>query len=435
VQRLHDTGAAPRLSRTSQSGVGARRLEGECKRRYRPSLTIAMICPRCQASVETLERTCGACGGALPGIGPGSVVDSRYHVLEVLGTGGMGVVFKAQDEVLGEAVALKVLRADTETQASRFRSEIRLARKIHDKNVCAILGYGEDRGRGLLYICMELIDGVDLKRVLRDSGSMSWEDGYAVAFQVASGLKAIHEAGVIHRDLKPANIMRDAEGVVRVMDFGIAKAWHSGGDLTQTGHVVGSPPYMSPEQIRDLELDPRSDLYSFGIVLFEVFTGRLPFVADTPVEVMMKHLKEPPPFEMDHGQIPAPLLPILRRALAKDPGGRYADAVQMRLALKGAQASTETSCERDQLWEGVPERPDVARLVIPHLLRALGNATAVVRRDAVLALWSLKSAEGPMLAALERARDDDDPGVRGAATEALQALQAAPLQGPPSTRR
>jgi len=292
--------------------------------------------------------------------------------------------------------------------------------------------HGEDRGRGLLYICMELINGLDLKRVLRESGSMSWEDGYAVAFQVASGLKAIHETGVIHRDLKPANIMRDAKGVVRVMDFGIAKAWHSEGDLTQTGHVVGSPHYMSPEQIRDLELDFRSDLYSFGIVLFEIFTGRLPFVADTPLAVMMTHLNEPPPFEMDHGLLPAPLLPILRRALAKDPGGRYADAVQMRLSLIGAQATTETPC---QPWEGVQELPDVARLVIPHLLRALGNTKAVVRSDAVLALWSLKSTEPPILAALEEARNDDDPGVRGAATEALQALKAAPPQGPPSTRR
>ncbi len=303
--------------------------------------------------------------------------------------------------------------------------------------MCAIHEFGEDRGLGLLYISMELIDGLDLKRVLRESGAMSWDKGYDVAFQVASGLKAIHEAGVIHRDLKPANIMRDARGVVRVMDFGIAKAWHSetGDDLTITGHVVGSPHYMSPEQIRDLPLDFRSDLYSFGIVLFEIFTGQLPFVADTPVEVMMKHLKEPPPFEGDHGQIPAPLLPILRRALAKDPGGRYADAVQMRLALRGAEENTGTDPMLVRPWESVPARPDVARLVVPHLLRAMGNVRATIRRDAVIALWSLKSAEGAILAALERARDDDDPLVRGAATEALQALQGPQPQGPPLSRR
>ncbi len=351
----------------------------------------------------------------------------------------MGVVFKAHDQTLDEMVALKVLRPDARlgAQASRFRSEIRLARRIRHRNVCAIHEYGEEDG--LLYISMELVDGRDLKRLLRENGPFHWEEGYEVALQIARGLEAIHEAQIIHRDLKPANIMKDSKDVVRVMDFGIAKAWNpeTGSDLTKTGHIVGSPEYMSPEQIRGLTLDFRSDLYSFGVVLFEIFTGRAPFVGDTPVEVMHKHLMEPPPLE-DADSVPTRLVPILRRALAKNRDDRYASVTQMRVELE----ALPTALKKDPT-DDVPgplrarkvlPRPDVARLLIPQLLRALGNANTVVRRDAALALGSTESDSDVVRSALQAARDDDDPNVRAAAAAALQRLPAAkPLPpAPPS---
>jgi serine/threonine-protein kinase len=244
----------------------------------------------------------------------------------------MGVVFKALDQKLDEVVALKFLRVDPTRKrlgptdlervaalANRLRSEIKLAWRVRHRNVCGIHEYGEDGD--LLFISMEFVDGRDLRRTLREK-ALLWEEAYDVALQVADGLAAIHDAGIIHRDLKPANIMLDAKGVVRLMDFGIAKVWgaESGAGLTESGHIVGSPEYMSPEQVLDRALDFRSDLYTFGVVLFELFTGRVP-----------KHLHAPPPLDGPQAErIPSALLPILKCALTKEPDGRYSTCVELK---------------------------------------------------------------------------------------------------------
>src|SRR5688572_18790494 len=250
----------------------------------------------------------------------------------------MGMVYKARDRRLDEVVAIKVLRPDfgsDPAMATRFRSEIKLARKVRHRNVCAIHDYGEDRG--LLYISMEFVEGVDLKQVLRKSGALPPERGYDVAIQIAEGLQAVHDAGIVHRDLKTPNIMSDGAGTARLMDFGVAKRIGEGA-ATVTGHIVGTPEYMSPEQAQGLKVDTRSDIYALGIVIYEIFTGQVPFRGETPISTILKHLNDPPPLEGPQAaRIPESLKPVLRRCLAKDPEHRYPTARDVRTALEEAR--------------------------------------------------------------------------------------------------
>jgi serine/threonine-protein kinase len=251
----------------------------------------------------------------------------------------MGVVYKANDRALNETVAIKVLRSDigrSPDVGERFRAEIRLARKVGHRNVCRIYEYGEDAG--VSYIAMELVEGIDLRRVLQ-KGPLPAEQALEVAIQVGKGLHAIHELGIIHRDLKTSNIMIDGRGVVRLMDFGIAKRMDATKGVTATGHIVGTPEYMSPEQARGHRVDERSDVYSLGIVVFEIFTGQVPFRADSPIATILQHLNDPPLAGPHAETIPPLILPILDRALAKDPEGRFPTAQAMVDALRQTRPS------------------------------------------------------------------------------------------------
>jgi serine/threonine protein kinase len=224
------------------------------------------------------------------------VLGERYVIHKPLGRGGMGHVYQAHDRILEDDVAIKVIRGDfsRDTElARRFRSEIRLARRISHRNVCRIHEYGEDAG--VRYLCMEFVDGVDLKRLLRDD-ALSAGDAFAVGIQAAEGLEAVHALGIIHRDLKPSNIMIDHRGVVRLMDFGIAKEIESEAGLTGSGHLLGTPEYMSPEQAQGLAVGYSSDVYALGCVIYECFAGRPPFRADTPVNTLYMHVHEIPSF-------------------------------------------------------------------------------------------------------------------------------------------
>jgi serine/threonine protein kinase len=293
-----------------------------------------MRCPSCGAENDDDAGVCFHCRALLGAVTRGSVLGGRYEILSPLGRGGMGAVYRARDRVLEEDIALKVLRADvagTEERARRFRSEVQLARRVSHWNVCRIHEYGEDGP--LRFITMELVEGETLKETLRRSGPFATERAFDVSLQVARGLAAIHQAGVVHRDLKSANIMLDRSGRARVMDFGIAKPEASPG-AAQSGYVVGSPEYMSPEQARGLPVDARSDLYALGVVVHEVFTGEVPFHADSPVRTLLLHLEAAP--SLDAPSLPAGLRPVLRRALAKDPAERYASAREMEEALRGA---------------------------------------------------------------------------------------------------
>jgi serine/threonine-protein kinase len=223
--------------------------------------------------------------------------------------------------------------------AKRFRHEIKLARRVSHRNVCRIHEYGEDGP--LRYISMEYLQGNDLKQELREKGPPSAEEAFDVAIQVAEGLQAIHDVGIIHRDLKTPNLMRDARGVVRLMDFGIAKEGsdQGSGGLTSTGQVMGTPEYMSPEQCRGEKIDFRSDIYALGIVNYEIFTGQVPFHGDTPVATIFKHIQDPVPLSGGAAvRIPASAVPILLKALAKDRNGRFETAALMAAALRQARA-------------------------------------------------------------------------------------------------
>jgi hypothetical protein len=257
----------------------------------------------------------------------------------------MGMVFKARDRVLDETVALKVLRTDiaaTPDLARRFRQEIKLARKVRHKNVCGIHEYGEDGA--LRFIAMDLVDGVDLRRVLQRQGPLPPLEACEVGLRVAEGLAAIHDEGIVHRDLKTANIMVDPHGSIRLMDFGIAKATGDGATgVTATGMIIGTPEYMSPEQARGMAVDSRSDIYALGIILYEILTGDVPFRGDTPITTILKQIQEPPPLQgPDAVRIPQPLRPVLAKALEKDPEARFATARELIGALNGAMAALAT---------------------------------------------------------------------------------------------
>jgi serine/threonine-protein kinase len=330
-----------------------------------------MKCFSCRADNEPSAKACFACGApldpALAGLAEGVLFASRFEILGPLGRGGMGMVYKAFDRELGETVAIKVLRPDVARESGRveqrFRSEIRLARRVRHRNVCSVYGDGEDRG--LLYICMEHVEGENLARAAREGGGLPPDEAWSAVLQVAEGLSAIHEVGVVHRDLKTANLMRDRDGVVRVMDFGIAKqhgAAGGGATVTATGTLMGTPEYMSPEQLRGDEVGFRSDLYSLGIVVYELFSGALPFRGDTPVATIVRQLHDAP--FLDLPALPEPLRPVLARALSKDPADRYATAEEMQAALEGAyRASVPGALALRARTQASPD--DETRPVVP----------------------------------------------------------------------
>jgi serine/threonine-protein kinase len=238
---------------------------------------------------------------------------------------------------------------------------------VRHRNVCSVYGDGEDRG--LLYICMELVEGDNLARLTREGGGLPPADAWSATLQVADGLRAIHEVGIVHRDLKTANLMRDRKGVVRVMDFGIAKQHGSttgGATVTATGTLMGTPEYMSPEQLRGDEVDFRSDLYSFGVVVYELFSGALPFRGDTPVATIVRQLQDAPFFDLP--ALPAALRLVLARALAKSPEDRYADAEEMRRALETAREQAAPGPLPTAAGRGTEPPDDETRPVVPGRL-------------------------------------------------------------------
>ena len=267
-------------------------------------------------------------------ITPGSTIGNRYEVTGVLGTGGMGVVYRAHDRELGEAVAIKTLKPEMmamdASALERFKSEIRLARRISHRNVVRTHDLGEMNG--LYYITMEFVEGTSLKDLIRSRGRLPASAVLPIAKQLCRALEVAHEEGVIHRDIKPQNMVVQGDGVLKVMDFGIARLASRAPDSghTQAGMVVGTPEYMSPEQLVGDELDGRADLYATGCVMYECLTGDVPITADTPITLIARVLDEMPvPPALKHADIPAELSDLVMWTLAKSRDQRPASAAEL----------------------------------------------------------------------------------------------------------
>jgi predicted ATPase len=334
----------------------------------------AMKCSKCLFENPADSHFCGSCGFDLSSSektpfsatktfqvslreqAPGTLYAGRYEVIEELGRGGMGKVYKVLDKEIQEEVALKLLNpeiASDEKTIERFRNELKFARRITHRNVCRM--HDINRENDTYFITMEYVPGEDLKTVIRRTGSLPEGEAVPIAAQVCEGLTEAHRLGVVHRDLKPQNIMIDRDGNVRIMDFGIARSLAAKG-VTEAGMIIGTPDYMSPEQVEGMEADARSDIYALGAALYEMVTGRVPFEGDTALIIAMKHKAEIPlsPKEINP-QLSEELTTVILRCLEKDKEKRY-------------QTTEELLAELRCLEEGLPTVAGAMRPKIPAFL-------------------------------------------------------------------
>jgi len=310
-------------------------------------------CSRCQADNPETQPFCGECGTRLipakeiavsqtetlrtPVQEParGTSFAERYVVIEELGAGGMGKVYRVEDTKVKQEIALKLIKPEISSDKKvieRFRNELKTARMIAHRNICRMFDLGE--AEGAYFITMEYVPGESLKSMIRMSKRLETSTAVSIGQQVCEGLAEAHRLGVVHRDLKPSNIMIDKDGNVRIMDFGIARFLKEKG-ITGAGMMIGTPEYMSPEQVEGQEADKRSDIYSLGIILYEMLTGRVPFQGDTPFSVALKQRSEAPrnPKELN-SQIPDSLSQAIQKCLAKNRQDRYQTADDVRQALE-----------------------------------------------------------------------------------------------------
>ena len=260
-----------------------------------------------------------------------SALEGRYQVLKELGRGGMGIVFQAHDKQLNEQVALKIISpmlSNDPESLERLKREVSSARRISHPNIIRIYDIGETNG--LHFVSMEFFPGQNLKEYIKNSGPLSLIQGSHIVLQISEGLEAAHWQRIVHRDLKSQNILIGPTGNVKIIDFGLARPSYMEG-MTATGLILGTPEYMAPEQVSGKKADERADIYSFGIILYEIFTGRLPFRGESAISVGFQQIRDdpPPPGEINP-QIPEELERIILKALQKDPNKRYATITELR---------------------------------------------------------------------------------------------------------
>jgi len=308
-------------------------------------------CPKCFNTFDGGETTCPDDGATLVGSDDrdlvGELLDNRYRIRGLVGKGGMGVVYHAEQEIIGRHVALKVLRRDIvrdTSQVKRFLTEAKAIASLTSLHTVTLYDFGVTSD-GLLYYTMELLDGRSLGEIIDQDGPLPYPRAIELILQACDSLAEAHDSGILHRDIKPENIFvsqdRSGEDLVKVLDFGIAKLMgdQSMGTLTQTGMICGTPAYLSPEQALGNPAGKFSDLYSLAITLYEVLAGKPPFVADTPMKLLLKHLNdEPPALTETNPQITVPgtLDGFLRKALAKEPENRYGTVNAFRSGLEEA---------------------------------------------------------------------------------------------------
>jgi len=358
---------------------------------------VAIKCPKCDTENTSDSQFCKKCATLLPSskeisvsqtetlqipikeLTTGSTFAGRYQIIEELGKGGMGKVYKVLDKDIEEKIALKLLKpeiAADEELLRRFRNELKIARGIIHKNVCRMYDLG--KAEGIHFITMEYVPGENLKSFIRRSGQLTIGKTVSIAKQMCEGLREAHRLGIVHRDLKPQNIMIDVDGNVRIMDFGIARSL-AAKNLTGKGVIIGTPEYMSPEQVDGQDADPRSDIYSLGIVLYEMVTGQPPFAGDSTLTIALKQKTEFPsePKKMNFS-VPEALNRLILKCLEKEPTKRYQNADELLLAFDGLGKNLLTTEKAVPFKKPLPPKDIIIRFRFKKYLLIAIVAIALV---------------------------------------------------------